>query len=182
MLLRKSAAWVNPSDDEDFRSFGDSLYKVRKNSHSRKFWIFQSCSQNLWIKFKFSYFGNRLSHPIPILEIPKVIPADPCHGQPPRRYHDWPYDRSPHLLRAEKLAESTFHFWRQKYVNDENLPERPKKLAVTWIPSFRRCMSTPWLTPWLTSSQDHLHGRLYKWPHDPLWPRLWYKPDNKDTF
>jgi len=24
---RKSAAWVNPSDDEDFRSFGDSLYK-----------------------------------------------------------------------------------------------------------------------------------------------------------
>ena len=28
MLFRKSAAWVNPSDDEDFRSFGDSLYKV----------------------------------------------------------------------------------------------------------------------------------------------------------
>jgi len=24
---RKSAAWVNPSDDEDFRGFGDSLYK-----------------------------------------------------------------------------------------------------------------------------------------------------------
>merc|ERR1711963_790418 len=24
---RKSAAWVNPSDDEDFRRFGDSLYK-----------------------------------------------------------------------------------------------------------------------------------------------------------
>ena len=28
ILVRKSAAWVNPSDDEDFRSFGDSLYKV----------------------------------------------------------------------------------------------------------------------------------------------------------
>ena len=38
MLLRKSAAWVNPSDDEDFRSFGNSLYKVRKNSNFRKFW------------------------------------------------------------------------------------------------------------------------------------------------
>ena len=66
MLLRKSAAWVNPSDDEDFRSFGDSLYKVRKIPISEN-------------------FVNRLSHPVPILEITKVIPY---HGQPPRLYHD----------------------------------------------------------------------------------------------